>query len=122
MATGQLTRSETDKMIAGVAGGMAAYFGLDATLIRVLWAVAGLMGWGLLDVPPQVSQLLRGAASAELAGLLGWGLLAYPILWIVLPKGRGSTPATRAAEERYARGEITAEELQRIRSDLQGGS
>jgi phage shock protein C len=94
MATGQLTRSETDKMIAGVAGGMAAYFGLDATLIRVLWAVAGLMGWGLL---------------------------AYLILWIVLPKGPGSTPAIRAAEERYARGEITAEELQRIRSDLQGG-
>jgi phage shock protein C len=63
MATGQLTRSETDKMIAGVAGGMAVYFGLDATLIRVLWAVAGLMGWGLL---------------------------AYLILWIVLPKGSGS--------------------------------
>jgi phage shock protein PspC (stress-responsive transcriptional regulator) len=94
MATGQLTRSQTDKMIAGVAGGMAAYFGLDATLIRVLWAVAGLMGWGLL---------------------------AYLILWIVLPKGPGWTPAIRVAEERYARGEITAEELQRIRNDLQGG-
>jgi phage shock protein C len=93
MATGQLTRSETDKKIAGVAGGMAAYFGMDSTLIRVLWVVAGLMGWGVL---------------------------AYLILWIVLPKGPGSTPAVRVAEERYARGEITAEELQRIRGTLQG--
>jgi phage shock protein PspC (stress-responsive transcriptional regulator) len=91
MATGRLTRSETDKMIAGIAGGMAAYWGLDVTLIRVLWAVAGIMGWGVL---------------------------AYFVFWIVLPKGPGSTPAVRIAEERYARGEISAEELDRIRGTL----
>ena len=56
------------------------------------------------------------------AALMGWGLIAYVILWIVLPKGPGSTPAVRLAEERYARGEITAEDLERIRNDLQGGS
>jgi phage shock protein C len=93
MATAKLTRSETDKKIAGIAGGMAAYFGVDPTLVRVLWVVALLMGWGGL---------------------------AYLILWMVLPKGPGSTPAVRLAEERYARGEITAEDLQRIRSDLEG--
>jgi phage shock protein C len=95
MPTGQLTRSETDKKIAGVAGGMAAYFGLDPTLVRVLWIIVGLMAWGIL---------------------------AYVILWIVLPTGPGSTPAMRLAEERFARGEITAEDLQRIRSDLEGRS
>lgn len=94
MATGQLTRSETDKKIGGVAGGMAAYFGIDATLMRVLWIVALVMGWGFL---------------------------AYIILWIVLPKGPGSTPAVRVAEERYARGEISAEELQQIRADIANG-
>jgi phage shock protein PspC (stress-responsive transcriptional regulator) len=93
MPTERLTRSETDKKIAGVAGGMALYFGVDPVLVRVLWAVAGLMGWGLI---------------------------AYVILWIVLPKGPGSTPAVRLAEERYARGEITAEELRGIRGTLQG--
>jgi phage shock protein C len=93
MPTPQLTRSETDKKIAGVAGGMAAYFGLDPTLVRVAWVIVGLMAWGIL---------------------------AYVILWIVLPKGPGSTPAVRLAEERFARGEITAEDLQRIRSDLEG--
>jgi hypothetical protein len=54
------------------------------------------------------------------AGLMGWGILAYLIFWIVLPKGPSSTPPMRLAEERFARGEITAEELQRIRSDLEG--
>jgi phage shock protein C len=93
MAAAKLTRSETNKKIAGIAGGMAAYFGVDPTLVRVLWVIAALMGWGLL---------------------------AYLILWIVVPKGSGSTPAMRLAEERYARGEITAEDLQRIRSDLEG--
>jgi phage shock protein PspC (stress-responsive transcriptional regulator) len=93
MPTPQLTRSETDKKIAGVAGGMAAYFGLDPTLVRVAWLIVGLMGWGVI---------------------------AYVILWIVLPKGPASTPAVRLAEERFARGEITAEDLQRIRSDLEG--
>jgi len=94
MPTAQLTRSETDKKIAGVAGGMAAYFGVDPTLVRVVWLVVGLMGWGIL---------------------------AYVIFWIVLPPGPTSTPAIRLAEERFARGEITADELQRIRSDLAGG-
>jgi uncharacterized membrane protein len=42
------------------------------------------------------------------------------VLWILLPRGPGSTPAVRLAEERYARGEITAEDLERIRTGLQG--
>ena len=74
---------------------MAAYFGLDPTLVRVLWVIA---------LP------------------MGWGLPAYLILWIVLPKGPGSTPAMRLAEERYARGEISAEDLQRIRLQPANGT
>ena len=92
MATGQLTRSTTDKRLGGVAGGLAAYFGLDPTLVRVAWVVAGFMGWGIL---------------------------AYIILWIVLPTGPGATPAIRLAKDRYARGEIDSEELERIRKDLE---
>ena len=91
MAAGRLTRSTTDKRLGGVAGGVAAYFGLDPTLVRVAWVVAAIMGWGIL---------------------------AYVILWIVLPQGPAATPAVRIAEERFARGEITPEELTRIREDL----
>jgi phage shock protein C len=91
MASGQLTRSTTDKRLGGVAGGIAAYFGLDPTLIRVAWVVAALMGWGII---------------------------AYLILWAVLPQGPAATPAVRIAEERFARGEISSEDLNRIREDL----
>lgn len=35
----QLTRSGSDKMIAGVCGGVARSFGIDANIVRILWAV-----------------------------------------------------------------------------------
>lgn len=92
MATARLTRSEADRVIGGVCGGIAAYFRIDPALVRVAFVVAGLMGWGVV---------------------------AYLILWIALPRGPVTTPAVRIAEERYARGEITAEELERIRRDLE---
>ena len=37
MATKKLTRS-TNKMLAGVCGGIAEYFDIDPTLVRVLYA------------------------------------------------------------------------------------
>jgi phage shock protein C len=37
-----LTRSTTDKKIAGVAGGVAAYFGIDPVLARIGFAVTAL--------------------------------------------------------------------------------
>jgi phage shock protein C len=89
----QLRRSETDRMIAGVAGGIAQRFGINSTLVRLAWVVSVFFG--------------------------GFGILAYLILWIVLPKGPPHTPAIRIAEERYARGEISSAELERVRSNLQ---
>ncbi len=98
MATRRLTRSTADRKIAGVCGGIAEYIGADPTLIRILWVLAVVAG--------------------------GFGVLAYVIMWIALPEGTTgalprSTPAMQIAEERYARGEITADELAKIRSDLQ---
>lgn len=89
-----LVRSLDDKVIAGVAGGIAHHYSLDPTLVRVIWALTLLFG--------------------------GLGVFAYIILWIVLPAGSPVKPSVRVAEERYARGEITSEELQRIRGDLAG--
>ena len=44
-----LTRSSTDRKIGGVAGGLAAYFGVDPTLVRVGFAVSTLFtGAGLV--------------------------------------------------------------------------
>ncbi|MCE2616751.1 PspC domain-containing protein [Phocaeicola oris] len=36
----KLVRSVKDKMIGGVCGGIAEYFGWDSTLIRIVWALA----------------------------------------------------------------------------------
>ncbi|HYO61439.1 MAG TPA: PspC domain-containing protein [Actinomycetota bacterium] len=99
MATKQLSRSTTDRQIAGVAAGVAEYFGVDPTAVRVAWVL---------------SVLLAGA-----------GFLLYVVLWLVLPEGpdgvsitgRGKS-ALSIAEERYARGEITADELREIRNTL----
>jgi phage shock protein C len=56
----KLYRSTTDKMLGGVAGGLGEYFGIDSTLIRVLFIVIVFLGGG--------------------------GIIAYIILWIVVPQ------------------------------------
>jgi phage shock protein PspC (stress-responsive transcriptional regulator) len=92
----QLTRSTTDRVIAGVAGGIAERSGLSPALVRAAWVVSIFVG--------------------------GLGILVYLVLWIALPEDPAKVPAIRIAEERYARGEVSAEELRQIRSDLQSGT
>ena len=40
----QLTRSETDRAIAGVAGGIAERFGINSTLVRLAWVLSVFFG------------------------------------------------------------------------------
>lgn len=54
----KLVRSESDKMIAGVCGGLARYFGIDAAIVRLVFVLAVLSG-----VSP----------------------LVYVVLWLVMP-------------------------------------
>ncbi|MBD9111806.1 PspC domain-containing protein [Bacteroides nordii] len=35
----KLTRSRSDRMLAGVCGGLAQFFGLDASLVRIVYAI-----------------------------------------------------------------------------------
>lgn len=56
----RLYRIRSRKKIAGVCAGFAEYFGLDVTLVRLIWI-------GLLLMPPSI------------------GLIGYIISWIVLP-------------------------------------
>lgn len=55
----RLMRSSVDKKIAGVCAGLADYFDLDVTIIRICWLLAFFCA--------------------------GTGLLVYIILWIALP-------------------------------------
>ncbi|MBC7708096.1 PspC domain-containing protein [Polaromonas sp.] len=59
--TKKLYRSTTDRKIAGVCGGLAEYFGIDATIVRILFFILLLPG-----------------------GLPGF--IPYVILWAIVPK------------------------------------
>ncbi len=42
----RLSRSSTDKMLFGVCGGLAQRFGMDSTIVRLIFAVAAVIGFG----------------------------------------------------------------------------
>lgn len=67
-----LTRSSADSKIAGVCGGIGEYFGVDPTIVRLIWLA--------LSVFP--------------GGIVG-GVVAYLLAWIVIPV---STPVKTIAE------------------------
>lgn len=43
--TKRLCRSRTDRIIAGVCGGIAEYTGIDSTVVRILAVVVPGFGW-----------------------------------------------------------------------------
>ena len=59
MARAKLIRPQAGRKIAGVCAGVAEYFDLDVTLVRVIWLILAFCGGG--------------------------GLIAYLIGWIVMP-------------------------------------
>lgn len=42
----RLTKSRTDKKISGVCGGLAKYLGINSTIVRIIFVVAILLGYG----------------------------------------------------------------------------
>ena len=44
----QLFKSRNNRVLCGVCGGIAEYFNIDPTLIRLAWALFGLTGSGIL--------------------------------------------------------------------------
>ena len=60
--SGPLRRSRSNRMIAGVVGGLAQYFGIDPTLARVLYVVGSIVS---VAFP---------------------GILVYAVLWAIIPQ------------------------------------
>ena len=60
MQSQRLYRSKSDRMIAGVCGGLAKYFSVDSTLVRLVFLLVLFLG--------------------------GAGFLVYLILWIIMPE------------------------------------
>lgn len=46
MSRTRLTRSSRNKMLLGVCGGIAEYWGWDPTIVRVIFVIATLIGFG----------------------------------------------------------------------------
>lgn len=57
-----LRRSRDDRMIAGVVAGLADYFGMDASLARVLFVLVSIFSAGFP------------------------GTIVYLVLWLVIPE------------------------------------
>ena len=70
----RLARSETDKQLAGVCGGLAQYFGVDATMVR-----------------------LAAVILAIYPGAVIGGFIAYLIAWFIMPADGGRTLAPAAS-------------------------
>jgi phage shock protein C len=62
----RLTRSATDKILGGVCGGLANYFGLDPVIVRVILVALVFAG--------------------------GMSIILYPILWLIMPPAYGDQP------------------------------
>lgn len=65
----RLVRSDSDRMIAGVCGGLAAYLGVDPVLVRLAFVILLLAS--------------------------GVGLGIYAILWLVMPSASRNDPEIR---------------------------
>lgn len=58
----QIRRSASDKKVAGICGGVADYYGVDATAVRLLWVAVSVV-----------------------AGAVIGGVIAYLVAWLIIP-------------------------------------
>ncbi len=67
----RLARSRTDRIIGGVCGGLARYFGIDATIVRLVFVLAVLSGLSpLIYVILWIIMPLEGAPASQLGASL----------------------------------------------------
>lgn len=103
----RLYKSANERVISGVAGGVAEYLDADPAIVRVIWAILALITGGLF-------------------------LVVYIVMWVVVPfppggsemPAAGEAPATGEPSAPGAAGPATwsAEPLHRARGSSGGGS
>ena len=90
---GKLVRSRGNRMISGVCGGLAQYFGLDATWVRIAFVLLGLAS--------------------------GFGLVLYLVLAVLIPaEGRDDAPPAQVVQDGARE---LAEKAQRVGSQVASG-
>jgi phage shock protein PspC (stress-responsive transcriptional regulator) len=68
----RLYRSRRESILGGVAGGVADYFDMDPSIVRVVWAVLALVTGGIF-------------------------LVLYVVMWIIVPEGPSAATVAHAA-------------------------
>lgn len=48
MASRKLYKIESEKMVSGVCAGIADYFDIDPSIVRIVWVLLGLTGGGII--------------------------------------------------------------------------
>jgi len=66
MPNKKLYLSDTDKKIAGVCGGLAEYFNIDPTILRIIWFIA--------------------------IAVYGTGFILYLAFWLIVPREKNILP------------------------------
>jgi phage shock protein PspC (stress-responsive transcriptional regulator) len=69
----RLYRSKTDKVLAGVCGGIAAYFNIDPVAVRAAFVLA--------------------------VAFFGLSIWIYPILWVIIPEEGGKSKLQEMIED-----------------------
>lgn len=87
----KLYRSKTDKIFAGVCGGLAEYFDIDATIIRLLFILIVAFG--------------------------GSGLIVYALLWLIMPKS-SNEPAIITEERVKEVAQEVREKVEEFRENI----
>jgi phage shock protein C len=67
----RLYRSSRERVISGVAGGVAEYFDIDPSIVRIAWVLLALITGGIF-------------------------LILYGVMWLVVPVSYSSAPGTAA--------------------------
>ena len=94
-------RSSRERMWAGVAGGMAEYFEIDPSLVRLLWVAATVVSGGL-------------------------AVAVYIFFWIILPRddrpGVGPNVWRDWSQEFHSETQRLAAEARRMADDMRGAN
>ncbi|MEI6776322.1 MAG: PspC domain-containing protein [Chloroflexales bacterium] len=84
-STKRITRSQSDRLLGGVAGGLASYAGIDPLIIRIAFIV--------------------------LTVLNGFGVILYLALWVLVPNEDSATDARSSVQVAIDEMQATVEQI-----------
>ena len=89
----ELRRSRADRMVAGVCGGLGRYFGVDATIVRIVFSalvlaagaglVLYLIAWTIMREEEPGAEEPAASSPWTMYVVIGGGLVVFGMLFLV---------------------------------------